>query len=372
MASELEALLDATILDVSHRELRFRVPQLTTELLSIGSVDDLFIPWGTICNIDHTRASLNTLKVGISAIGMVEALTQVRRFRQPSQEFDVVASYLGRHNYSRCDIEDAVGPALARVINGTYVSRRAGPMPRTTLSFRIHISERTAQLSVRLAEFPLHRRAYKVGSQRGTLHPPLAYCMAMIAGVSDDTRLLDPFCGVGTILIESSRVAPYASLLGTDIDAKAIRMARLNAASAKCKAEFIRMDAGELALPSNSMERIISNMPWGRTVAASGTLRSTFSPFWSELDRVLTADGRAVVLMEHDIKDNKTDVCQPDNFRRVLQIRLRLFGRWATLVVLSRHELDDIFDMSTTFGPVLMRRWQWWRESGLDHELSLS
>ena len=216
VASELEALLDATVLDVSHRELRFRVPQLTTELLSIGSVDDLFIPWGTICNIDHTRASLNTLTAAISAIGMVEALTQVKGLRQPSQNFDVVASYLGRHNYSRFDIEDAVGPALARVINGTYVSRRAGPMPRTTLSFRIHISERTAQLSVRLAEFPLHRRAYKVGSQRGTLIPPLAYCMAMIAGVSDDTRLLDPFCGVGTIVIESSRVAPYASLLGTE------------------------------------------------------------------------------------------------------------------------------------------------------------
>ncbi|WP_433345421.1 TRM11 family SAM-dependent methyltransferase [Microtetraspora malaysiensis] len=60
---------------------------------------------------------------------------------------------------------------------------------------------------------------------------------------------------------------------------------------------FARADAGRLPMPDGSVDRILSNPPWGGQVAGRGLLSSSTSPWWAELRRVLAPGATAVVLI---------------------------------------------------------------------------
>src|SRR5690606_9670379 len=124
---------------------------------------------------------------------------------------EVSASFLGRRNFNRYDVEDAVGRALARVLGVAYHSRRSGAAPPPgCLGWRVVLDGERAALMVRLGDRPAHRRAYKRATVPGTLHPPLAAAMALLAELRPEHRVVDPCCGAGTLLIEAARVQPQA------------------------------------------------------------------------------------------------------------------------------------------------------------------
>ncbi len=62
---------------------------------------------------------------------------------------------------------------------------------------------------------------------RGMLPPKIAKIMINLAGISGGAKILDPFCGVGTILAEAA-VLGYKNLIGQDRDPQAIADAKIN------------------------------------------------------------------------------------------------------------------------------------------------
>ncbi len=64
-------------------------------------------------------------------------------------------------------------------------------------------------------------------SKRGMLPPKLARMMINIAGLKVTASLYDPFCGLATVLSEGYTLG-YSSLIGSDIDPKAIAQAKEN------------------------------------------------------------------------------------------------------------------------------------------------
>ncbi|QYC43870.1 Ribosomal RNA large subunit methyltransferase K/L [Nonomuraea coxensis DSM 45129] len=89
-----------------------------------------------------------------------------------------------------------------------YHSRRGGARPPGgATAWRVTIEDERAVIAVRPAPRPLHRRAYKTASVRGTLHPPPAAAMGELAGLAGAGTaaagvgtVLDPCCGAGTTL----------------------------------------------------------------------------------------------------------------------------------------------------------------------------
>lgn len=68
-------------------------------------------------------------------------------------------------------------------------------------------------------------------AKTGMLPPKLARMMANVAIGSKPkkgARLLDPFCGAGTILMEAAMRSPELTLIGSDIDGKQVRGAERN------------------------------------------------------------------------------------------------------------------------------------------------
>jgi 23S rRNA G2445 N2-methylase RlmL len=196
----------------------------------------------------------------------------------------------------------------------------------------VHIDHTDAGLGIRVGAVPLHRRAYKLDSAPGSLHPPVAYALGRLAGVRPGQVVLDPFCGAGTALVECGRGAGDLVAVGVDISRDALEAAAANAERAGVRVVAVQADAGRLPFGDGTVDRVVSNPPWHNQVEYAGSLASGTEAFWRELARVLTADGRAVLLGVAD--DAELELAAAGLVRHVAA-KLSLSGTWTTVSVVS-------------------------------------
>ena len=207
---------------------------------------------------------------------------------------DVTASVLGPQRYSRFDVEDLIGSILSPACGAVYRSRTEGASGTTpTLSYRVTVDKRRTALLLRLAAQPLHRRPYWRESRPGALHPPLAAAMAMLAGLGTAEVVLDPFCGSGTVAIETALLMQgRGTVVASDIDAKAAQATRRNAIEgAQVCVRTVCCDIGALPFRRGSIDRVISNPPWDHQVFWSRS-----RPSGGSFDDVLAEEFRIVLL----------------------------------------------------------------------------
>lgn len=323
-ADELSALSPAD-LSMAPRQLTFSLPSADPRLLELRTVDDLFLTVGTVTGIDHRKDVLPRLSSAAAGLDWPGTVTVLGS--DPGR-FDVVASLLGRRNYTRYDVEDAVGAALPGL--GEYVSRRdrSGSLPPVDLTVRVFVEEPLVTLAVRYAAAPLHRRTYKQDASRGTLHPPMAAALARLVALSAGETALDPFCGDGTIPIELAASCPDATVHGSDLDPARIRNAEANARRAGAPVSFAVADAGAL---EGRLDALVTNPPWNLAVDAAGLLTDGLDPFWSATARALTPTARLAVLMDADLEPAR--VVRSHGYRLVLAQGVRLAGRLSQLVI---------------------------------------
>jgi tRNA (guanine6-N2)-methyltransferase len=309
VAEEIRERALGTVERIGHREVLVAGVEAARAMMSLRTADDVLLVVAAVDGIGHTRADLPRLAHALSDVDtwLGRRCTGV----------DVSASFLGHRNYNRFDIEDTVGSALARLLGMPYHSRRLGARPPAgTCSFRVTLADDRATIGLRVADRPLHRRAYKAATLAGTLHPPVAAAMARLAGVRPGEVVLDPCCGAGTLLIESHQ--PGSRLLGVDIDPRALAAATGNGAGLPI--EWLRADAGRLPLDTGAIDRVVVNPPWGRQAPARATLATYPERLWREIERVLRPGGRFVGLLHR--QDAEAEVVIP----------IRLAGRPAVIV----------------------------------------
>ncbi|MBB5911977.1 23S rRNA G2445 N2-methylase RlmL [Nocardia transvalensis] len=295
MAQEILCEEVGSVLEIGHREVVF-LPS-GPGALDLRVADDVFAVAATAPDPGSAResvAALADLAAGLDAAELLD----YRRDSGGGTGFgggvEVSASFLGRRNFSRYDIEDAVGGALARRFGVEYRSRREAVPPAGYSGWRVTLDGSRARLLLRIADRPLHRRSYKRRTIPGTLHPPLAAAMARLAEIRSGERVLDPCCGAGTLLIEAAHLCPDASYRGLDRDPEAVRAARANATGG---IEVGPGDAGALSMIDASVDRVLCNPAWGGQVPPRGRLAGDPRRLWREMRRVLVPGGTAVVLI---------------------------------------------------------------------------
>src|SRR5262245_51096053 len=94
--------------------------------------------------------------------------------------------------------------------------------------------------------------------------------MLRVVGIATGPPLLDPWCGAGTILAEAGKFGAAGG--GGDSDMSAVSAGRVNVSAAGVSASINAWDACALPIPDGSVERIVSNLPWGRQITISGGL----------------------------------------------------------------------------------------------------
>jgi predicted RNA methylase len=126
-------------------------------------------------------------------------------------------------------------------------------------------------------------------------HPVIAAALARVAPRRDDDVVWDPFVGAGAELVERARLGPYARLIGTDIDARAVAAARSNIARAGVeRATIERADACEQA--PEGVTLVLTNPPMGRRVER-GRHADLLERFVAHAARVLVPGGALVWLV---------------------------------------------------------------------------
>jgi predicted RNA methylase len=115
---------------------------------------------------------------------------------------------------------------------------------------------------VKCAAFADHRFDYRKNAISASIHPSTAALLMELAApyLKEDAQIMDPFCGVGTMLIERDRRVPAREMYATDIFGEAIEKGRENAALAGARINFIHRDFFDFR-HDYLFDEIITNMP---------------------------------------------------------------------------------------------------------------
>lgn len=163
-----------------------------------------------------------------------------------------------------------------------------------------------ASVELRPRLYPDPRLGYRQDDIAAASHPPLAACMVRLAkvgkgGGSEAREIIwDPFCGSGLELVESALRGGVATAYGTDLDDKAIEVARANFAAAHLGAtegKFTVCDfrdaRREAEIAAGSISLVISNPPLGRRVRIPD-MKGLFADFFVAASRALRLGGRLI------------------------------------------------------------------------------
>jgi 23S rRNA G2445 N2-methylase RlmL len=329
-AAEIEGRLGTEAQSVGHRAVRIRLDRLDPAALELGTVDDVFLVVGEAPAVGHTRDQLPRIAQAATDSDFERGLALLRPLRSLPAEpsFDVTATFVGRRNFNRFEIEDAAGDAIARSSGWRYESRTDGKPAPTAVSVRVHLDAESVVLALRLGAAPRHRRPYREASRSASLRPPVARCLGLLAGLAPGATLLDPFCGAGTIPIEAALAEPGVAASGSDLASEVVELARANAAAAGVEASFEVADAAALGRPAGSVDRLVTNPPWGESVESVGSLGSA----WREARRVLREGATAALVAPAEIVDGAARALDR---RPVLRQPVRILGKPVEIALLA-------------------------------------
>ncbi len=210
--------------------------------------------------------------------------------------FRVTCNRSGEHPFSSLDVQREAGAALQQRY-GTPVD-----LEGYELDVRVDLQGRDCQVRLQLTRDGLDRRFRRVYQPRVTLKATVAYAMLRLARLGPQTRrLLDPFCGSGTILLEAARIHPDLEVVGGDRDPRAVEGARRNAAAAGLaeRIEVRLMDARDLAAryPPGRFGAIVTDPPFGVRQGRGIDYTDLYRKFLDGARRVLAPEGRLVLLV---------------------------------------------------------------------------
>lgn len=162
-----------------------------------------------------------------------------------------------------------------------------------------------AYVELRPRLYPDPRLSYRQDDIPAATHPPLAACMARLAGPHPKNQevVWDPFCGSGLELVERALLGGVKALHGTDLDPKAITVAKANisaAGSSEAQSIFVESDFRDALKPGHpagirpgGVSLIITNPPLGRRVRVKD-MQGLFADLYRAASVALQPGGRLI------------------------------------------------------------------------------
>ncbi|KAM6271986.1 THUMP domain-containing protein 2-like isoform 3-T3 [Spheniscus humboldti] len=164
----------------------------------------------------------------------------------------------------------------------------------------VHLNDIHSVVGIPLFRLPLANREYiKTAGLRSTI----AWAMASLAEISAGAFVLDPMCGLGTILLEAAKEWPEACYWGADISDSQLEGADVNIRTAGLmdKIELLRASVKALPLPSESFDTVISDIPFGKKFEITKDIQ-LLPDILQEMERVLRVGGTIVLLLSQDLR----------------------------------------------------------------------
>ena len=137
---------------------------------------------------------------------------------------------------------------------------------------------------------------YRKHAVAASIQPVTAALVARLAKdyLKEDGQVLDPFCGVGTMLIERNKLVPANPMYGIDTFGEAIDKAILNAKKAECQINFINRDFFDFT-HNYLFDEIFTNMPTRGGRKTEEEMVMLYKQFFNKALKVLKDE--AVIVM---------------------------------------------------------------------------
>lgn len=156
------------------------------------------------------------------------------------------------------------------------------------------------------------------GRGRGELKIEVAHTLFLISEPKSYDIVCDPFAGHGAIVIERARSFPYREIYASDVDETSLRELQKRARGLK-NIHISRADALHLNLPDASVDKIITDPPWGE-YQEMPNLEVFYEKMLGEFSRILKTDGDIVILTS---AKEILERALREKFNRVLKIEER-------------------------------------------------
>lgn len=334
-ADEITRDLGGEVKRAGHGLVVFRVPEIDERLLRLRTTEDVYLlAWGTD-QLTRRAVDLEKMERWTAREPDWERLLRIHHTIRPKPKgkpsYRLVTQMEGAHGYLR---RDAAG-ALARGLVGKFPSSWRPAEENAAVEFWLTVRGASAVCGLRLSDRNMRHRTYKLEHRPASLRPTVAASMVRLSEARPRHRVLDPMCGAGTLLAEylvqigRSR-ASQPPPLGGDVDGGAVRAAATNL-SRLGEARLVLWDARQLPLESASVDRVISNPPFGRQLGDRESIRPLYCDMVSEYDRVLRPDGRAVLLVSDAAA--LRSAARRCGWQGVQELKARILGQPALLSV---------------------------------------
>lgn len=131
----------------------------------------------------------------------------------------------------------------------------------------------------------------------GVMMPITARTLVNLAKAKKDDIICDPFCGTGGVLLEAKLCG--MKILGSDMDQMMIDGCRKNLPDA----DLFRADATKLPLADNSVDAVVTDLPYGHSVCIMAeSMNQLYSESLQEIRRILKPGGRCIIVTHVDIE----------------------------------------------------------------------
>jgi 23S rRNA G2445 N2-methylase RlmL len=179
----------------------------------------------------------------------------------------------------------------------------------------------------------MRHRTYKQEHLPASLRPTVAAAMVRLLEARSGQLVVDPMCGAGTILGEQLVLGRHhrearARILGADRNLAALWTAEANLRGLG-PSSLLCWDARRLPLATESVDRLVSNPPFGKQLGRPQEIEPLYQRMAVEYNRVLRPQGRAVLLAAdfRALKEAARDV----SWKQLRQVRVRVLGQKATI-----------------------------------------
>ena len=188
---------------------------------------------------------------------------------------------------------------------------------------------------MKLRTIPMKRFAYRKNAIAMSIHPATAAMMMRLAKpyLKENAQILDPCCGVGTMLIERDLCVPAREIYGIDIFGDAITGVRENASLAGEKINFIHRDFFDFK-HDYLFDEIITNMPV-RGRKTKEEVDGFYGQFFRKAKTLLTDDGKIIMYTNEGGFVKKQLRLQPE-FRLVQEFCIRKIEGFYLYIITKR------------------------------------
>lgn len=286
--AEMKAILDANHIAFKVTESFYKLVEIEADLRAVKKIANR----GAF--IDEVGSEIVHSGVSIPEIDDAVKSSDLQRHIGPDESFSIRVHRFGgvSKETSRVKLEGHLGWLIGRLTGAKVDLESPQHMFRGLLAgpyFHLGLVEHT-----RPADFVGSRRPRKRPAfHPSTMTPKLARSMVNLSGAVDGTIFLDPFCGVGGILLEASLLG--CDVVGTDALKRMVRGSRRNLKHFGTNSlGLIRGDARRI--PIRNVEAIATDPPYGTgATTLKSTTRTILQDFLPEARSSLTDDARLVV-----------------------------------------------------------------------------